>query len=705
MTEVKKNKQNFGSQGIAISVILSVLAISIVFLTYNAVNSQKKVLKEELAVKGLVVSNNIASKVLLDVLFEDTEKLEKISISASEEDVDLTELAFYRKSGSLIYSNSDSLFLREIISQPQAVFYNEHSVEIITQINSQQGNPVGFLITRFHTDRIDKISESLIKRLILTNAGAFVVIAIIIFILIFTIRKQDASRISQIIRTESAVKTAEVFKEKNKELEEAKEKADILASFPQENPNPVIRCDKNGAILYLNKGGEFLLEHYSSDLTKIPHQLISFIVKAFEQNEVIFEDISINDKHFNICFSPSVKYEAVNIFALDITERIFTKHQLELANSYKDQFLSTMSHEIRTPLNAVIGMTRYLLNHNPSEHQVEKLKVLKTSANNLLALINDILDYSKIEAGKLDIEYIEFDVVETLDSIKQTFDLKAEEKQIDLLFEIDKNMPRIIIGDSVRLSQIVNNLISNAIKFTDSGYVKLIGKVIHKTNDIAKISFTVKDSGIGIAKDKQSTIFDNFSQESTATTRKYGGTGLGLAITKKLVELHGGKLSLDSEPGKGSAFSFELEYQIGEISFEHLHETNEQQNLDLLKGLNVLVVDDNEFNLLIAEQTLADWNVNITTALSGREAIEKATNQKFDFILMDIHMPEMDGYETAKYMREHPNECYNDSVIIALTADAFADVRKKVLEFGMADHVSKPIDVNELYTKMVKYLA
>lgn len=368
----------------------------------------------------------------------------------------------------------------------------------------------------------------------------------------------------------------------------------------------------------------------------------------------------------------------------------------EEAAQAKSQFLSTMSHEIRTPLNAVIGLANLLAENNPRDDQKENIKVLQSSSVNLLALLNDVLDLSKIEAGKMEIESVEFSVKDTIKTVHDLYANSAKQKSLKLLLEVDEQIPKLLRGDSLHLNQILSNLVSNAIKFTHVGHVKISAKIANNNNDSCSIKFKVEDTGIGIPSDKIDTIFDVFTQADTNTTRKYGGTGLGLAICKKLLQLQNAKLVLKSELGVGSVFSFELTFNKA-IHYNKEHNKKAmEQSITNLQGINLLVADDNQINVFVIKQFLTNWGVNLTVAENGEEALQLATNQDFDVILMDLHMPVMDGFEATKeIMKIKPN-----SKIIAITATTEDEVGGGIADAGMVGFVMKPFQPDDLAAKI-----
>lgn len=361
----------------------------------------------------------------------------------------------------------------------------------------------------------------------------------------------------------------------------------------------------------------------------------------------------------------------------------------------KTYFLSTISHELRTPLNGVIGMSNILLMDNPREDQTENLNLLKFSANNLLSLINDVLDINKIESGKIKIEQIPFKFHALIKNIYNGFKSRALEQRLDFSLDLPSNLTAIgVIGDPTRLTQILANLIENALKFTEEGEVKLEIQILEQQNSTITLNFKVKDTGIGIPKDKQNIIFESFSQASTSTTRKYGGTGLGLAIVKNLLELHHSKIQVESEIDKGTTFSFNITYPLCELHPEQTTSLNHNE-MDI-SNLKILVAEDNQMNTLLMKKLLGKWNIVPDFATNGAEAVEAVRNKSYDLILMDIHMPIMDGYEATALIRSEEDAQKAKTPIIALTASVAFDVRTKIAESQMDDYLSKPFNHEEL---------
>ncbi|MDX1585608.1 MAG: ATP-binding protein [Balneolaceae bacterium] len=376
------------------------------------------------------------------------------------------------------------------------------------------------------------------------------------------------------------------------------------------------------------------------------------------------------------------------------------KEKVEEGSRAKSEFLSTMSHEIRTPMNAIIGMTNLLVKDNPREDQLEQLEVLDFSAKTLLTLINDILDFSKIESGKIEFEEVDFDLRDLLRNTLEGFRFNAERKGIDLEVEISEELPEAIYGDPARLTQVINNLVSNAIKFTDEGKVSITVEVEEETEDHVDLKFIVSDTGIGISDDKMEDIFESFTQERTDTSRIFGGTGLGLSICKRLVDLQGGNIRAESQKGDGSTFIVELGYKKGDKENLNSLSAQAQFNVDSLQGIRVLLVEDNAINQKVMKRFLHKWEMEVEVANNGEEALDKIKNSFYHLVLMDLQMPVMDGYQASQAIRKMDDPRKRDVPIIALTAAALQEVKEKVFACGMNDFVTKPFDPVELQKKL-----
>lgn len=395
--------------------------------------------------------------------------------------------------------------------------------------------------------------------------------------------------------------------------------------------------------------------------------------------------------------------------AFDITERkeveaqlIKTREDAINLSRAKENFLSVMSHELRTPLNGVIGASRLLVEEEHLEHQQETLNILQFSAQNLLTLINDVLDFTKIETGNMLLESELLDLRSLVDKTIHSFKPKALEQGIKLSYDFDAGIPNLVYGDPTRLYQILVNLVGNAVKFTSKGYVNIQVSVEVEQEEEASIRFTVQDTGIGIAHDKLENIFDAYTQAGAETARKYGGTGLGLAITKKLVELHGSAISVISTPGVGTSFFFSIAFRKCDPAEACKPPAPVVQ--EDLSG-RVLVVDDSPMNRIIAQKILTKWKLHVDLAENGLEALEMIEEKHYDLVLMDIHMPVMDGFEAVKNLRSRKEEKYRHLPVLALTGSVFSGHEHLIQEAGMNDYVLKPFDAQLLYRKIKLLLA
>ncbi|MEO9966283.1 MAG: ATP-binding protein [Reichenbachiella sp.] len=378
------------------------------------------------------------------------------------------------------------------------------------------------------------------------------------------------------------------------------------------------------------------------------------------------------------------------------------KEKAEMASKAKAEFLAMMSHEMRTPLNAIIGFCHLMLSDkNVQPHQIDDLKSLKFSGEHLSSLINDLLDFNKIEAGKIVLEKIPFNLAEDVDGLIKALKVKADENNVKLKFVHDSDLPSHVVGDPTRLRQIITNLVGNAIKFTKDGSVTVSLIVDSLTDTEVGIDCLVTDTGIGIPQEKLSKIFDTFSQGDSEITRKFGGTGLGLTITKQLIELQGGTISVESEFGRGSTFRFALVYKLDTVKKARTEENHGAQDF---KEIEILVVEDIPVNQVVAERFLNEWGAKADLADHGAMAVEMVQKKDYDLILMDLQMPIMDGYEATRKIRDLDEAKYRKLPIVALTASAMIDVKEGLFNAGMNDLVLKPINPSELYEKISKNL-
>ncbi len=431
-------------------------------------------------------------------------------------------------------------------------------------------------------------------------------------------------------------------------------------------------------------------------------QFISFPIISLTRT---MQKISIN-KNYNIQIEEKGKDEigelikGFNTMISQIDKQNIAlklaKEQAETSAKIKEQFLANMSHEIRTPMNGIIGMAKLLTNTPLAKEQIKYLENISTSADNLLVIINDILDFSKIEAGKLEFEQIEFNLHELLNKLKSVYYESAKEKGLYFKLHIGDRVPQYIIGDPTRLNQVLVNLLGNAVKFTEKGGIALLVKVVEQNRKESTLQFVVNDTGIGISPDKIDVIFSSFSQASSDMTRKYGGTGLGLTITKQLVELQGGNLNVESKAGEGSSFHFKLSFVHGKGKIKHKTELLQDEILDNTQNIRILLAEDNEINQLYVK-TILESKFEIEIAPNGLKVLELLENKTFHLILMDLHMPEMDGYETTEIIRNLSDKKLKNIPIVALTAAAIKGEKEKCLDAGMDDYLSKPFDPIDLF--------
>lgn len=433
--------------------------------------------------------------------------------------------------------------------------------------------------------------------------------------------------------------------------------------------------------------------------------------ELFEKNAKLFEEAAVqralinNIKDAIQTISPEQEIKDDDILRIGeiltntVKERKEFEKQLEEARQNAEQsletrklFLANISHEIRTPINAISGMSGILADTEISETQKQYVKAIQSSSKSLMVIVNDILDMSKLESGKFSADFVPFDIRSIVDPLYTSYLLRTDEKGIAFSIEYPEEMPKWIFGDPIRLGQILNNLISNAIKFTDKGKVSL--KItFEKKGKINEFCFTVSDTGIGIDREKLKTIFEFFSQEDYTITRRFGGTGLGLAISKSIAELLGGEIKVESEKNVGSTFRFCL--SMPEAKEQEKDVTTAQSDLT---GKNVLIVEDNELNRFLAVTILKKWNANIHIAENGEEAVDAVKNKEIDLVLMDIQMPVMDGVAASKVIR---NELHSNVPIIALTANALESEKEKCWQAGMNEYITKPYNPEYLLEKII----
>lgn len=586
-------------------------------------------------------------------------------------------------------------------------FIKRHYEEVITTVLTSQGD--------------EKLAVEMMK------AGAFDY---------YSKSELDVELIEKVIRTGWNLRELNIAK--LKAVKENNENQKLLARITNSIPEIISLYDfEKDRIIFSNKSvGEFL-GYNEKELNEIGVNLIKILIhpedfekenirqfKIMNSAETDFLEsvlrIKHNDGQFRWLFFRDLVFERddegkvkqVLSVITDITFHKIAEEQLKQAKSnaenalkIKSDFLSNMSHEIRTPLNSIIGIIELLFQENQTESNLEYLKAVKFSADNLLAIINDVLDFSKIESGKLTFESLKFNARETLRDLVKTFSIKAKEKNLELKSDFDDCIPDLIVGDQFKLNQILINLVGNAIKFTERGSVGISVKEKNKSTDTVLLEFCIKDTGIGIPKEDHSKIFESFTQAYSDIPRKFGGTGLGLTIVKRLIELQGGTIRLESESGQGSCFTFELSFGYTEMEDTAQKDAILDPKYMNFEGLKVLYAEDNVMNQFFVTKLFTRWKIAFDVANNGQEAIDLLGKNDYDIVLVDLQMPFIDGFDVAKYIRSDQAFYLNrNTPIIAFTADISPETKTKVLSHGMNDFITKPFRQEELIYKLSRFV-
>ncbi len=512
------------------------------------------------------------------------------------------------------------------------------------------------------------------------------------------------------------------FKLSSREREHT-DKLQALASFPEGSPEIVLSTNSDADITYMNPRGKQVL----AELGLGPYEIAALLPRDYREivarclldgATVQTIEVEFGHRYLLWTFSPLKSQGIAHCYGLEITKRrraeenarkvLVEKQAAEAANQSKSLFLANMSHEIRTPLNGIMGFLRLLAKTQLSPAQREYLDTTEVSAKVLMTVINDILDFSKIEAGKVSLEQIDIDLKTLLNEILSLHSANAKGKGLTLALECDERMPAHLLGDPARISQVLSNLIGNAIKFTRQGGIFVKALLLEENVTDARIEVSVKDCGIGISKEQQALLFQSFSQADASTTRRYGGTGLGLAISKALVELMGGEISVTSDAGHGATFSFTLrmakQTTTPRSSVKALQDAKVYRLESKEAGgkLSVLVVDDNEINRKLVKILLEQQGASCELAENGAQALDACLRGSYDLILMDVHMPVMDGLEATSRIRELEKEGHRHTPIIALTANALRGDREKYLAAGMDEYLSKPVNETALMSALAR---
>ena len=474
-----------------------------------------------------------------------------------------------------------------------------------------------------------------------------------------------------------------------------------IAVFASENPNPLFRLSADFEISLSNPPADQILAVFKqrSDERKYA-ELYSHVSKALSSKSPQQATLSVAGIVYSVDIIPFPQQAFVNLYLVDVTAYFKAKEAAEQANKAKTDFMGMMSHEIRTPLNGILNIGRILRKTVRDEQSRSLIDSMEYSGENLLRIINEILEYDKIAAGKLDFDNIEFDVRELIGHVIELLGPGAAEKNTKLYSVIDESIPQVLLGDLTKLMQVFDNLVQNAVKFTENGEIIVQLEVVGQPEDRVQLAIHVSDTGRGIPTEKLDTIFDKYAQIRPSDANNMSGFGMGLSITKQLVEKMGGEISVQSTLKEKTVFTIKMDFEIA-----GLHQATPNGAADLksdFKGIKVLIVDDSAINRLVAEEFLTSWNVIAVSVEDGKSALKLAQTSSFDLILMDLQMPGWSGYKTAGMIREHGN--FNKTTpIIAISADVLSLSEEAILDAGMNDALTKPYHPDELQRK-IKYL-
>lgn len=521
----------------------------------------------------------------------------------------------------------------------------------------------------------------------------------------------DVYRLENILEQSSK----ELFKVNQYLLSEKDDAKSQLKSIVNSVQGVLFETDKKGNFTYLNQGWNELTglswkrslgKNYRNLLLGLNNaerlRINDFLRSRQDRYHTVFKYIKPNKevKWIDLNLSVKTDSEGNNIGTvgtmMDVTELKEIEIELKKANKAKDDFLSTMSHEIRTPLNAVIGLSNVLLMDEHLPNQVENLEALKYSGEHLLGLINNILDLNKLQSGNVHYVENEFSLDGVVKELETNFRIEKEKKNIDFEIVKDEGLPDQLLGDRLMLIQVIKNLLSNAFKFTDEGFVRLEVLMKYLKQNEVNLTFKVSDTGIGIPKEKQKSIFESFVQAENNTSRLYGGTGLGLTISRKLLNMQNSELQLNSSPGEGSCFWFNIKFKV--VNSSNVEDKPKEEKITKQPiNLKVLVAEDNKLNQMVLKKLFANWNVFYKITNNGQELYETYLEEDYDLILMDIQMPILDGYQTTTKIRKMKDAGKAKIPIIALTAFAQEEARIKTAKFKMNGFMTKPFDPNEFH--------